>query len=126
MIYGKSYQQARLKRLKFAGHRCEVCKRKERLECHHPQSEEFNAYELDEQGTLTMADVVILCVSCHDAITNRDRAARFASKEVWDVPSPHCVLPKRKRPHVNDYDQTNWDIPAADAQQPVRRPIKQV
>ena len=73
-IYGPSYKQARKERMKFAEGRCEFCGASEfRLECHHRGKE---AYERDRANEMTMKDCVIVCVLCHDRITDKDREKR--------------------------------------------------
>jgi len=119
-IYGESYKSARKERMLFAGGLCEVCKHDGSvygLECHHPQP----SYELDEQGKLTMQDVVILCVSCHDAITNRDRAERFALRE-YKVDVFECFHHFKRERKDESSDKINWNVPPCDAQQPNGRP----
>jgi hypothetical protein len=56
---------------------CGACWRsgnEHRLELHHRH--------YDTWGRETQRDVVLLCVSCHDAITSRIRAERFARGDV--------------------------------------------
>lgn len=78
-IYGASYIKARESRLKFARGKCEACKSKSRLQCHHASSE---AYELDRRNKLTMYHVLILCEQCHDAITNVVRLRRYDGQDL--------------------------------------------
>ncbi len=81
-IYGQSYQAARKRRLKFAGNKCETCSGKESLECHHKCSE---SYTKDCENRMTYKDVIILCLRCHDAITNSQRSLRYEGKTIGSV-----------------------------------------
>ena len=82
MIYSKAYQIARIERLAFAKNSCEFCRHdgeNYRLECHHKDSK---AYQRDKAGTITINDVVIVCVRCHDCITDKDRRERYSKKQL--------------------------------------------
>jgi hypothetical protein len=79
-IYTDVYWRIRSERMLFAGYKCETCKRGEWLECHHANSE---SYQRDRNGTLQLTDVVILCVECHDAITNVQRGRRYEERATF-------------------------------------------
>lgn len=88
-VYGQSYARARELRLAFAGRKCEVCKHDGsvyRIEAHHAGG--AASYERDRQGRMTLHDLVILCVRCHDLVTDRDRRERYAATEVSAISRP--------------------------------------
>lgn len=74
MAYTEVYWAVRQARMQFANNKCETCKREDGLECHHASDE---AYVKDENGTLEMTDLVILCGECHHAVTNVIRRRRY-------------------------------------------------
>lgn len=84
-MFSKQGRKIRKERLKFANNECELaifgranCKNY-RLECHHKDSE---SYKKDENGTICINDVIIVCSYCHDFITNQQRSDRFKTQKL--------------------------------------------
>lgn len=76
-IYGKNFQEARLRVLERDGYRCRTCDHDgsiHRLEVHHRHYRD-GANPKDE-------DLITLCVACHDLITNKMRGERYNKKEL--------------------------------------------
>ncbi len=76
-IYGKNFQESRLRVLDRDGYRCRTCDHDgsmHRLEVNHRHYRD-GANPKDE-------DLVTLCVDCHDLITNKMRGDRYARKEL--------------------------------------------
>ena len=80
-IYSEEYWQAREERLLFAENRCEACGDSGELECHHRDG---RAYKRDIEGTIGMKDLLVVCKSCHEAITSCIRERRYRA---WVDPS---------------------------------------
>lgn len=81
-IYGKNFQEARLRVLERDGYRCRTCDHDgsiHRLEVHHRHYRD-GANPKDE-------DLVTLCVGCHDLITNKIRDERYENKELTESES---------------------------------------
>lgn len=76
-IYGKNFQEARLRVLERDGYRCRTCDHdgsEHRLEVHHRHYRD-GANPKDE-------DLITLCVACHDLITNKMRSNRYSRKDL--------------------------------------------
>lgn len=58
-----AWRERRAERLRFAGHRCEVCNAGGRLEVHHRTYERL--------GRELMTDLVALCRECHRLFSDR-------------------------------------------------------
>ena len=125
MIYGRSYQKAKLERMEFAGKRCEICNHdgsEYRLECHHRGDK---AYKKDERDELEMGDVLIVCERHHDAITESDRKARYAKRSSFELESHVDKLIPLKVKHESQ-SKIDWYDPPGNAQQPNGKPVGQV
>lgn len=79
-MYSKIFRKIRKERLKLANNQCElsihgreICSHYH-LECHHKDD---ISYEKDKLGTLDINDVLVVCVYCHDFLTNARRNKRF-------------------------------------------------
>ena len=121
-LYGQSFDRSRMDRMKFARNKCEFCNHNGtnyRLECHHKSGE---SYELDLKNELTMHDVVIVCVSCHDAITDKQRRERFQQNRSYKLFKPQQQNFAKVKNDEND-NQTSWNIPVGIAQQYIGRSV---
>ncbi len=103
-IYGKNFQEARLRVLERDGYRCRTCDHDGsdyRLEVHHRHYRD-GANPKDE-------DLVTLCVVCHDLITNKMRDERYAKKALTEDFSSGKIVVTVEVP-VFDKKQQNLDV----------------
>lgn len=78
-VWGKNFQEARLRVLERDGYRCRTCDHdgsEYRLEVHHRHYRDGDNPKDD--------DLITLCVVCHDLITNKIREDRYGKKELTD------------------------------------------
>lgn len=103
-IYGKPFQEARLRVLERDGYRCRTCDHDgsiDRLEVHHRHYRD-GANPKDE-------DLITLCVACHDLITNKMRGERYSKKMLTEDFSSSKMVVTVEVP-VFDKKQQNLDV----------------
>lgn len=121
---GSSKWRSKAERVKKRdNYQCQTCLETERLEVHHKTYEHLYHEPLK--------DLITLCVSCHEAITNTIRERRYA-KRVLEPADVTRVTPIREKDEgksngtpdveVSDYRRST----PAHAQRSARRPTEQM
>lgn len=111
-IYGKNFQEARLRVLERDDYRCRTCDHDgsiHRLEVHHRHYR--------DGGSPKDEDLITLCVACHDLITNKMRGERYSKKELTPEDGV-CKIAV----NVSVFVKTDSDTEVVDVQEVFNKP----
>jgi len=116
------WEKIRKQALKRDGYQCRLCNHSQkdgyRLECHHRHYENW--------GEENLEDVTMLCIECHDLITNYNRESRYAEREYSMTPYVSPVHLQGDEDAKDDEDEVDRTVTVDLPQWATSRPVKRV